>query len=1133
MINTQNYREEILAIAQSDALITDKSIQLKQILERLCKEITSQEAMQFPNLFSRLVFVAQKYNLTKKTEWQLQNFRVKVSEQYKKSVAVDQKSYAWAERALMDLCALIDEDSVTPDEGADETISSRDSLAEPSQKELSNPQPFKASDNVLRVQILSIDRENCCMVCAVENSPGNQIIVRYNVSLYNVAFNDSIAHFNEGAQLNLIDYIIDEEGCIVPKKFVLEPDYLIDASAIANCFSNYSVSHLNYFMNKFELMENRSYLLLGNLANGLLDELIYADNPEELDFNDVFLQSFKQSPFEYATCEDILSDNDFRAFMSKAHDQFRNIKRVITTDFPQQGIDLRQSTLEPSFFSEKYGFQGRLDLLQLGDKKGQTPFKIVELKSGRLPFPANDVGKIALSNEVQTAVYRLMIEGVYNQPSRNIDAAILYSAGDYPGQNLRFAAIFQKLEKEILNLRNLIVSNEYSITQGTVKDVEAQFRSLRTLTNSTGRIPDFFVQKIKKIEDTLAQCSELERTYFYRFIQFITKELYLQKIGDIAHESPVGIAALWNSAFEERAEALDLLFDLNIDSIDDSGNDMKIVFARKMQQNDLVNFREGDICIVYPRDSAGDNVLNNQILKGAISSINAQEVHVRFRYKQRNKQHFANHTHWAIEHDTLDSSYNGMYKTLFSFLNTSREKRSLLLGITPPAFNKTNFDLCDSYADEVIEKAMAAENYFLIVGPPGTGKTSIFARRLIERYHADETKDILVLAYTNRAVNELCEAVNNAFDCKQGECEKYIRVGTEMSCDEPFRHRLLQNISEKSTNRATLLQEIKGTRIFISTLSSINGRQELFNLKKFDVAIIDEASQILEPQLIGVLSQVEKFILIGDHNQLSTIVLQNQFSSTIKEQSLIDAGITDCSISFFERLLHTCIKNNWTQAFAQLIHQGRMHNDISSFPAKFFYDDNLFPILDWQSQSLKLIDVGNNKIDSQIANNRLLFFSTENLTEHVGSNKINHCEAETIVKLVQSIEKIYEQSNKLYSAARVGIIAPYRNQIALIKQKLAEANIQDHHLISVDTVERYQGSQRDIILISFCVNKAYQLDFLCNLNNDGTVDRKLNVALTRARKQLFMVGNSLILRRHPIYATLLDFVKDKTVVLEE
>ena len=1127
MINTENYCADIRIIRDADTELTDKSIQLKQVLERLCKEATQSEAMQFSTLFSRLVFIAQKYNLPKRTEWELQNFRVMVTEQWKNNIPVDQKTYNQAERAILDLC-----NTLSSEESASNFDSTQDNsvVEETSEKDTTFYSEAKtAIEEYLRVQILSIDKQNYTMKCAVEKSPGKQVTVRYNVSPDNDIFTPSVSQFKENAQLNLIDYTIDADGNIVPKIIVLEPDYLIDASAIAMCFNNYSTSHLNYFMNKFELVENRSYLLLGNLANYFLDELIFADKPEELAFDKVFLQSFKQSPFEYATCEDIMSDDDFRKFMDKAKEQFENIKRVIAFDFPQQNIDPKKSTLEPSFFSEKYGFQGRLDLLQTGN--ADNPYKIVELKSGRLPFPSNDTGKITLGHEVQTAVYRLMIESVYNQTSRDIEAAILYSAGNYPGENLRFAAIFQKLEKQVLNLRNLIVHNEYAISQGTTSDVEAQFKNLWSLIDTSSRVPDFFVQKIKKIDVTLNQCTPLERNYFYRFVQFISKELYLQKIGDIAHESPVGVAALWNSDFAERAEALDLLYDLTIASIDDAGNDMRIHFNRTAQQNDLVNFREGDICIVYPRDNERDNVLKNQILKGVISCIKADEVEVRFRYKQRHKQHFASHTHWAIEHDTLDSSYNSMYKSLFSFLHAARDKRSLLLGITAPTAATAPFDAATPYTDQVINNAMAADNYFLIVGPPGTGKTSIFARRLIENYYADPSKNILVLAYTNRAVNELCEAVNNAFGCENGACDNYIRVGTELSCDDSFRHRLLQNISEKSLNRATLLQQIKDTRIFISTLSSINGRQELFNLKRFDVAIIDEASQILEPQLMGVLSKVEKFILIGDHNQLATIVLQNEYSSAIKEQSLLDAGIQDCRISFFERLLQTCKKNKWTQAYAQLIHQGRMHSDIASFPSKFFYEENLFPIMDWQSHPLQLTDTKEDETSSWIANNRMLFLSTENLIENNASNKINYNEADTVVTLVQSILRVYMQSNQPITASQIGIIAPYRNQIALIKQKLAAANIHEHQQISVDTVERYQGSQRDIILLSFCVNKAYQLDFLCNLNSDGSVDRKLNVALTRARKQLFMVGNAHILKRHPIYATLLDFVKDKTVVL--
>lgn len=1110
MTDVSSYISEIRDLSASEIALNDKMLFLKRILERLCKEVTRDEAVQFPNLFSRLVFIAQKYNLPKQLEWQLQHFRVKSGELRKKSISqIDKTMYFRSERAVLNLCNII-AGSATPTEP--DTV-----------EEI----PIEKSVSHLRVQILSVHQKEKLLVCAAESAPGKEITVKYGVTPDNAAFNTSVELFWKGAQLNLIDFTIDKKGRLIPKYIVLEPDYLIDASAIAECFQDYAVSPLHYFRNKFEEKENRSYLLLGNLANFFLDELVFAENPHEVSFDDVFFKSFKQSPFEYTSCEDLRSEEDFRAFMAKAKNQFNNIRRVVTEDFPKRGIDVHRCTLEPSFFSEKFGFQGRLDLLHTSDT-----MHIVELKSGRLPYPPQDFGKIALNHEVQTAVYRLMIQSVFSKDARKIDAAILYSSGNFAGENLRFAAVYQELGKQIVNLRNLIVANEYALANGNNSTVHELFVNLFQSIDTTDRLPNFFIEKIQKFNDILAQCTEFELIYFYRYIRFISKEIYLQKIGDIEYETPTGVASLWNSDFSERAEALDVIYNLSIAQIDDSGNDMVLVFARNENDNDIVNFREGEICIVYPRENNTDTVLNRQILKGSIVRITKDSVEVRFRYKQKNKAYFNESRLWAIEHDTLDSSYNSMYKSLFSFLGASKQKRNLLLGLEEP---KSSYEEIVSlgYPEGIIDKAFSAEDYFLIVGPPGTGKTSIFARRLIEKYYTQPNTNILVLAYTNRAVDELCDAINAAFHCSGGACDAYIRVGTELSCAEPYRHRLFQRISENAVNREALRHEIEKTRIFVSTLASINGRLELFALKHFHVAVIDEASQILEPQIIGLLPRFDKFVMIGDHNQLSTIVLQKPLSSKIHDEALNEIGLLDCRDSFFERLLRQCIQNDWQQAFSQLNQQGRMHVDIAAFPAKYFYNGNLFPALDWQSESRNTSSPSSDPIHQCVATKRVAFFSTEKLHRFTPSNKINETEADIIVRIAQAIKNVYEANEKPFNSHMLGIIAPYRNQIALIKHKLEQAGFPDAVSIMIDTVERFQGSQREIILMSFCVNKPYQMDFLCNLSQDGKVDRKLNVALTRARQQLFLVGNRQILKKHPIYATLMEFLNNDTIVMEE
>ena len=133
-----------------------------------------------------------------------------------------------------------------------------------------------------------------------------------------------------------------------------------------------------------------------------------------------------------------------------------------------------------------------------------------------------------------------------------------------------------------------------------------------------------------------------------------------------------------------------------------------------------------------------------------------------------------------------------------------------------------------------------------------------------------------------------------------------------------------------------------------------------------------------------------------------------------------------------------------------------------------------------------------------------------------------------IAQLVKGILFLHEQNGLSFSPERqLGIIVPFRRQIALVRAEIARLVPEAASEIVIDTVERYQGSQRDIIIYGTTITQRYELDILSNLTEtpSGTVDRKLNVAITRARKQLFILGNEKLLRNNPLYAHLIQYCK--------
>jgi DNA replication ATP-dependent helicase Dna2 len=289
--------------------------------------------------------------------------------------------------------------------------------------------------------------------------------------------------------------------------------------------------------------------------------------------------------------------------------------------------------------------------------------------------------------------------------------------------------------------------------------------------------------------------------------------------------------------------------------------------------------------------------------------------------------------------------------------------------------------------------------------------------------------------------------------------------------------------------------------------------------------------------LVGLLPHFKKFILIGDHKQLPAVVSQDVEHSAIWQDSLKNIGLNNMRDSLFERLFMRCKANEWTHAYDMLSYQGRMHQEIMDFPNKAFYEGKLHILpkycgVDQSSPSNCCLPDTPTRLESHLANHRFGFISTPT-DDQSRTRKTNRHEAEMIAQLVDSYCRIYEASGfPIHYHKTIGIITPYRAQIAQIKQEL-ESYGKGYEHFSVDTVERYQGSAREVILLSLCLNHPDQLASLVSLSTDGQVDRKLNVALTRARKHLVIVGNEDLLRRSPIYRDLVDFVKSRGGVFSD
>ncbi len=493
-----------------------------------------------------------------------------------------------------------------------------------------------------------------------------------------------------------------------------------------------------------------------------------------------------------------------------------------------------------------------------------------------------------------------------------------------------------------------------------------------------------------------------------------------------------------------------------------------------------------------------------------------------------------------------ETSFRTMFHALDDVLKARSgriaELRDIFTGLQQPhkfTFSPLRFPWLNATQELAVNEVLRAKDVAIVHGPPGTGKTTT----LVEAIHETLRREtqVLVCAQSNLAVDWICEKLvdygisvlrignptrvndkmlsftyerkfeNHPDYPELWSIRKAIRQLREHRKKGENTHQKLARLRERADEiemriHTALFSEV---RVIASTL--VGSASKMLVGQKFSTLFIDEAAQALEPACWIAIRRAGRVILAGDHQQLPPTVKSNE----ARKQGL---GIT-----LMERIV-----GNVPQAVTLLTMQYRMNEQIMRFSSDWFYHGAVESAPQVKYRSILDLDHPIEWLDtSQLPDTLLPDDTSQPLSfqeEFVGENhgRVNKAEAEiTVAALQRYIEKIGRQ-RFLDERLDIGIISPYRVQTHylrhLIKQRGTLAPFRSR--ISINTVDGFQGQERDIILISLVRSNANgKIGFLHDL-------RRMNVAMTRARMKLIIIANAPTLVRHPFYRRLKQYIDD-------
>jgi len=487
-----------------------------------------------------------------------------------------------------------------------------------------------------------------------------------------------------------------------------------------------------------------------------------------------------------------------------------------------------------------------------------------------------------------------------------------------------------------------------------------------------------------------------------------------------------------------------------------------IIFLRCFTNDS--RFREGDLIVLHQGNLKGPDSLHVELQYDGETELEASII------KGNHLYLLANPDGWIIDQDWFDSSpfYLDALDTVADSLRGRTIILPLLQGSLIPkidfaryerAINKLVETNLNEIQIEAVALAYASDLLYLIQGPPGTGKTLMLAH--LAKLLVDDGQRVLVTALTHRAIHNALNKIYTVDDsisiCKIGQDRHLADLQVPN----------FENFDQSQFGNLTWGYVVGATPFALQT-------QRLANVE-FDVVLFDEASQVTLPLAIMGMLAGNKYIFVGDENQLPpvTVVSNSQISKTSIFAYLAGRGNE--------------IMLNITY---------RLNDELSKWPSQMFYNQELKPSENAAKRRLKLSQQPNRWDFILDPASPAVFLDLCHRNTTVRSRR----EAETIVELVLAL--LQHQVD----ADDIGVVTPFRAQSRLIRS-LLRRSINDENIwtkIVVDTVERMQGQEREVVLVSFATASPYfaaqMADFLFQPN-------RLNVAVTRPRTKLILVGS--------------------------